>query len=152
LTSCQVGQTLEHNLTESSSAVEVLILGESVDMTLLQTLNTVVSNPKNYVDQKVTIKGKIDKVCKKKGCWADMVTGDDSLRIKVADDVIVIPLYKIGRYAYATGVLKRYEMSLKESIAHKKHMAKDAGEVFDPDSVSSPLSFYQLETDAIKIL
>jgi len=90
VTACQVKHSSELNLMESSSVGDVLTLGEPVDMSLLQPLAVVISNPNAYVDQRVTMKGKIDKVCKKKGCWADIVSGNDTLRIKVSDDVIVI--------------------------------------------------------------
>jgi len=139
-------------ISQNQKATDVLSLGKPVDLSLLQPLVAITSKPDAYLEQRVTIKGKIDKACKKKGCWADIVSSDETLRIKVADDVIVIPLYKIGHDVYATGVLKRYAKSLKETIAHQKHIAEDAGEAFDPSTVTAPLTFYQLETDAIMIL
>ena len=140
-----------HNMPKSQGN-NVLALGNSVDMTLLTGLAAIMANPELYVDKSITVKGKIDKACKVKGCWADIVSGDEKLRIKVADDVIVIPLYTIGHDAYATGVLKRYDYSLKKTIAYLEHMAKDAGEAFDPASVTEPMSFYQLQADGIRIL
>ncbi len=135
-----------------AGSTDVLSLGQPVDMSLMHFMQELVENPDQFVGQKITLKGTIDKVCKKKGCWADIVSGDDKVRIKVTDDEIKIPLYKMGKEVYATGVLKRYDMSLKQTIAHKRHMAKDAGEAFDPSSVTAGETIYQLQADALEIL
>jgi hypothetical protein len=131
---------------------EELTFGEPVNMELIKSLDTLMSQPKDYVGKEVTIKGKIEKVCKKRGCWADFVADDKKLRVKVADGEIEIPLYTIGKDAYATGVLHSTELNKEQTIAYLKHMADDAGEDFDPSTVKQGITLYQLKSNSVKIL
>ncbi len=131
---------------------KTLVLGEAVDMSVYQPLTKVMAEPQQFIDKKITLKGKVTKVCKKRGCWADIVSGDKQLRIKVADGEIEIPIYTIGREALATGILKSQQLSKEQTIAYLEHMAKDAGETFDPATVTKGIILYQLKSDAVKIL
>ncbi len=138
-------------LTAASSAKE-LTLGEPVKMDLIKPLETLLAKPATYIGKEVTVKGKIEKVCKKRGCWADFVAEDKKLRVKVADGEIEIPLHAIGSVAYATGVLSSIEFTKEQTIAYLEHMAEDAGEKFDPSTVKQGMTLYQLKSDAVKIL
>ncbi len=139
-------------LSINSAQAKELLLGDPVNMGLYQPLEEISKQLESYTNQKITLKGQITKVCKKKGCWADIKSGDERIRIKVADDVIVIPIYTVGREAYATGTLKSKAMSKDETINYLKHMADDAGETFDPTSVKQGMTLYQLQAEAIRIL
>lgn len=140
------------NAEELTSTAEELTFGKPVDMDLMKPLDTLMNQPNDYIGKKVTIKGKIKKVCKKRGCWADFATDDKKLRVKVADGEIEIPLYTIGREAYATGILHSTELSKEQTIAYLKHMADDAGEDFDPSTVKQGITLYQLKSNSVKIL
>lgn len=131
---------------------EELIFGEPVKMDLVQPLETLMAKPEEFVGKEMTIKGKIEKVCKKRGCWADFVAGDKKLRVKVADGEIEIPLHTIGQDAYATGILHSQKLSKEQTVAYLKHMADDAGEEFDPKTVKNGITLYQLKSDSVKIL
>ena len=132
-------------------SAEELSFGEPVNMELIQPLEQIMAEPNNFVDKEVTIKGKIEKVCKKKGCWADFVADDKRLRVKVADGEIVIPMHTIGKEAYATGTLHATDLSKEQTIAYLQHMADDAGEKFDPSTIHQGITLYQLESDSVKI-
>lgn len=136
----------------SSVQAEEIILGEQVDMDLYQPLNKVLASPKQFANKEVTLKGKITKVCKKKGCWADITSDDALIRIKVIDDVIVIPIYAVGREAYATGKLSAKVLTKAETVSYLQHMAEDAGEPFDPSSVETGMTLYQLKAQAVRII
>lgn len=139
-------------LTFSSAQAKELLFGEPVDMEALESIKQLMAEPKKYTDKKVTIKGTVKKVCTVKGCWADFFADDTKLRVKVADGEIVIPIHAIGRKAYATGIFTAKELTKEKTIAYKKHMAKDAGEEFDPKSVTKGMTLYQLKSNAVKIL
>ncbi|MRX28458.1 DUF4920 domain-containing protein [Kangiella sp. HZ709] len=128
-----------------------LLLGDPVNMDLYQPLEEISKQLASYTNQQITLKGQITKVCKKKGCWADIKSGDEQIRIKVTDDVIVIPIYTVGREAYATGTLKSKVMSKEETINYLQHMADDAGETFAPANVKQGMTLYQLQAEAIRI-
>lgn len=139
-------------LVTSSLTAKELELGEPVKMELEQPIETLLANPQQYVDQEVTIKGTIGKVCKKRGCWADFKAKNSELRVKVADGEIEIPLHAIGSDAYATGVLTSKQLTKEQTIAYLKHMADDAGEAFDESGVKQGIILYQLKSNAVKIL
>lgn len=138
-------------LVPSSYAKEIL-LGEAVKEQKPLSVKEILKQPEKYNDKEITIEGKIVKVCKVRGCWADFSSGDSQLRVKVKDGVIEIPLYAIGKKAYASGTLKTFTMSKEQTIAYLEHMAKDAGEEFDPKTVTAGMVRYQLQSNAIKIL
>lgn len=140
--------TSKSQITKSDS----LQLGEAVDMNALVDFETVMQSPDDFVGKTITLKGKVDKVCKKKGCWADITSGNEKLRVKVKDDEIVIPLYTLGSDAYATGVLAARKFDMEQTLEYLQHMADDADEEFDPSSVTEPLTFYQLNSKAVTIL
>lgn len=136
----------------ANSVAEELTFGEPVNMEVIKPLNEIMNKPDNYIGKEVTIKGTIKKVCKKRGCWADFVADDKKLRVKVADGEIEIPLYTIGKDAYATGTLHSKELSKEQTIAYLKHMADDAGEEFEPSTVKQGITLYQLKSNSVKIL
>ncbi|WP_251359302.1 DUF4920 domain-containing protein [Kangiella sp. TOML190] len=129
-----------------------IMLGDKVDMQQQQPLVAVMADPSKYQDQTITLQGKIIKVCKKKGCWADIATDNANIRIKVPDDEIVIPIYAVGRQAYATGVLSAKTLNKAQTISYLEHMANDAGEAFDPETVTEGMILYQLNAKAVQIL
>ena len=139
-------------LMTGSLIAKELELGDPVNMDLEQPIQSLLANPQQFVGQKVTIKGNIGKVCKKRGCWADFKAGDNTLRVKVADGEIEIPLHTIGSDAYATGTLSAKTLTKEQTIAYLKHMAEDAGEKFNADSVQQGMTLYQLDSNAVKIL
>jgi len=129
-----------------------LTLGEPVKMDLVESMETLLAQPETYIGKEITVKGKIGKVCKKRGCWADFVVGDKKLRVKVEDGEIEIPLSAIGSDAYATGVLSSIEFTKEQTIAYLEHMAEDAGEKFNPNTVEQGMTLYQLQSGSLKIL
>ncbi len=136
----------------SSVQAKEIILGEQVNMDLYQPLNAVLASPSEFINKEITLKGKITKVCKKKGCWADITSDDGLIRIKVIDGVIVIPIYAVGREAYATGKLSAKVLTKEETMSFLQHMAEDAGESFDPSSVEAGMTLYQLKAQSVRIL
>lgn len=139
-------------LTFSSVQAKELLLGEAVDMGALKSIKQLMAEPEKYSDKKVTIKGTIKKVCTVKGCWADFFADDTKLRVKVKDGKVVIPIHAIDREAYATGIFTAKKLNKEKTIAYKKHMAEDAGEEFDPKSVTKGMILYQLKSNAVKVL
>lgn len=138
--------------TVSSVFAKEILLGEQLGTEEPLSVEVVLKTPKKYTDKQITIQGDIVKVCKKRGCWADFSSGNKQLRVKVKDGEIEIPLYAIGRKAYASGTLKAIQMDKEQTIAYLEHMAKDAGEQFDAKSITKGMILYQLKSNAIKIL
>jgi hypothetical protein len=109
-------------------------------------ISVLLEDADDYVDQVVRVAGVVTAVCEKAGCWMTLATagGDDEVRIKVNDGVIVFPPEAKGRHAIAEGRFVKIEMTLDETIAYKQHHAEEQGEEFDPASVTEPMVFYQI--------
>lgn len=70
--------------------------------------------------------GRVGKVCQKQGCWLQLIDGEHMARVMTNHD-FVVPKDLSGN-AVVSGKLERIEISEAEA----KHMAEDAGKVFDP--------------------
>lgn len=117
-------------------------------LTLKQALpaGVVASAPEKYVGQTVQVKGKVVEVCQKMGCWmnlADPATGK-MIRIKVKDGEIVFPKESVGKMAIAEGKMVKIELSREQLIARMKHEAEENGKPFDPATVTSGTTIYQI--------
>jgi hypothetical protein len=109
-------------------------------------LSEILSSPDKYVGKTVKVEGIITDVCAKRGCWM-AIAGDkefQSIRFKVDDGVIVIPIEAKGKKAIAEGTFTKIEMTKEQAIEHAKHLAEEQKRPFDPASVIGPTVTYQL--------
>ena len=136
-----------------SAAAKELTFGTGADMSRLESIETLLAKPAAFADKAVTVKGEVKAVCHKKGCWMTIATEKDhkTLRVKVKDGDMVFPVSAKGRTAYATGTLKGKTLNKEQTIAHLAHMAKDGKESFDPSSVTSGMTIYQLVPTGVTI-
>jgi len=65
---------------------------------------------------------------------------------------MVFPLSSKGKIAFATGQLTGMELSKEKAINYLQHMADEAKEEFDPSSVKSGLTIYQLVPIGVTIV
>jgi hypothetical protein len=143
-------------------SILALALGASAEtklgkpLTLKQTLpvSQVAGSPETYAGRTVQVQGKVAEVCHKMGCWMSLVDSETgkSIRIKVNDGEIVFPKAAVGKTAIAEGKLVKIELSKEQAVARAKHEAEEQGRKFDPDSVRSGATVYQIEgTGAVLI-
>ncbi|KAA0256098.1 MAG: DUF4920 domain-containing protein [Acidobacteria bacterium] len=121
--------------------------GKGVTLKETTKISDIYANPDKYVGKAVKVEGTITDVCSKRGCW--MLIGSDkefqTIRFKVEDGVIVIPMEAKGKKGVAEGTLKKIEMTKEEAIAYDKHIAEENGRTFDPKSVTGPRVLFQLQ-------
>ena len=105
------------------------------------------SNPEEYIDKTVKVVGLVNDVCPMRGCWVEIIEKQTSerIRVKVQDNVVIFPAEAVGQEIIAEGVLRHYEMSKDQATRWLAHLAEEKNEVFDPSTVSGPMSFYQIE-------
>jgi hypothetical protein len=141
-------------LLSAMTLAEPLHFGPPIKPELSVAVDQVIAHPDRYLGQEITIEGIVDSVCSKRGCWMQILTSDVSgtLRVKVKDGVMVFPISARGRTALVTGTLTALELSLEQNRGYQAHMAADAGEQFDPDSVQTPATLYQLNPAGVTIL
>ena len=110
--------------------------------------------PAAYVGKTIQVKGKITEVCQMMGCWmnlADPETGK-LLKIKVNDGDIVFPKDSIGKLAIAEGKLVKIELTREQAVEKAKHEAEEQGRKFNPASVKSGATIYQIQGTGALIL
>jgi hypothetical protein len=110
-------------------------------------VSELLASPDKYVGKTVKVEGLITDVCAKRGCWM-VIAGDkefESIRFKVDDGVIVIPMEAKGKKAVAEGTFTKIEMTKEQAIEQAKHHAEEQKKPFDPASVTGPTVVYQLK-------
>ncbi|NKF49132.1 DUF4920 domain-containing protein [Shewanella sp. WXL01] len=127
--------------------------GSGVNQDLLVPVSTLMADPESYLENPVTIEGTIVGVCEHRGCWMTIASDKrfESLRIKVKDGEMVFPLTARGKKALATGKLQALRYNLEQTKEIKAYYAKEAGEEFDPASVTEPMTMYQLVPTGVSI-
>lgn len=121
--------------------------GDGLTETAEIRIGHLLSNPGDYVDKAVKVVGLVNDVCPMRGCWVEIIEQQTSerIRFKVQDNVVIFPVEAVGQEIIAEGILRRYEMSKDQATRWLAHLAEEKNEVFDPSTVSGPMSFYQIE-------
>jgi hypothetical protein len=114
--------------------------GKGVTLKETTKISEIYANPDKYVGKLLRVEGTITDVCSKRGCWMLIASDKEfqTLRFKVEDGVIVIPMEAKGKPAIAEGTVRKIEMTKDEAVAYDKHVAEENGRTFDPKSVTGP--------------
>jgi hypothetical protein len=121
--------------------------GKALTLKQPSPIAEVTANPENFEGKTVQVKGKISEVCEMMGCWMLIVDADTgkSIKVKVKDGEIVFPKDAIGKTAVAEGKLVKISLTKEQAIAQAKHEAEEQGRSFNPDSVTGPVTIYQIQ-------
>ena len=103
--------------------------GKKISLTKNISIDTILNNPDNYIDQEVLVFGKIVDVCPMRGCWIDIKenNSDQIIKVKVKDGNIVFPISAINYDAKVEGVVKKIVYSEEQAINWKIHLAAEKG-------------------------
>ena len=128
-------------------------LGRPLTQKETLTLAAIFEQPGSFVGKTVQVKGKVTEVCQMAGCWMNL-TDDQGhlLRIKVQDGDIVFPKESVGKSAIAEGKLERYELTRDQVVQQAEHEAEESGRKFDPSSVKSGKTVYQIAGSGAVVL
>ena len=131
-----------------------LQLGKGITLKEITPLVELSANPERYAGRTVQVKGKITEVCEMMGYWMNLADpeGLPSIRVKVADGDIVFPKTSVGRMAIAEGKLERLRLNREQAVARARHEAEEQGRKFDPSSVKSGATIYQIQGTGAVIL
>jgi hypothetical protein len=141
-------------LSAASLLAAEVQLGKPLTLDKPSTVEQVTSNPEPLIGKTVQVKGKVTEVCQMMGCWMALVDPGKlaSLRVKVDDGVIVFPKESIGKMALAEGKLVKIELSKDQAIARARHEAEEQSRKFDPASIKSGTTIYQIQGSGAVIL
>ncbi len=95
------------------------------------------------VGKRLRVEGIVTGVCAKRGCWieigAEFKEGEEASEtvwFKVTDGEIVFPMSIMGSKVVGEGVLEELVDSIEEQRAEGAKHAAEAGEEFDPESIT----------------
>jgi len=122
-----------------------LKLGKPLAAETPVTLAALLSHSDDYVGKTVQVKGKIAEVCQEMGCWMDLVNDSgQKLRIRVNDGEIEFPRDSAGKTAIAEGKFTKVVLTREQAVEQAKENAAESGKKFDPSSIKSGATYYQI--------
>jgi hypothetical protein len=120
-------------------------LGQPLTAKESLTVAAVFAEPAPLIGKTVQVKGTVAEVCTMMGCWMNLADDQGhSLHIKVDEGVIVFPKDSVGKTAIAEGKLEKHDLTRDQVIAAAKEEAADTGRKFDPSTVKSGKTVYEL--------
>ncbi len=129
-----------------SQQVLAKTFGRGLSLEKPMAVSTLLDSGDAYVGKLVQVSGMIVDVCQARGCWM-YIAGDkpfEKIRIKVNDGEIVFPLEARGQNATVEGVVEKFELSREDVIERQRHHAQEQGKTFDPATVTSGETFFQI--------
>jgi hypothetical protein len=128
-------------------------LGKPLTLKQPMSIAQLMTSPDNWVGKTVQVKGKVSEVCQMAGCWMQLVDQEGkAVRIKVKDGEIVFPKEAIGKMALAEGKFAKMELTKEQAIARAKHEAEENGKSFNPESIKSGMTIYQIQGTGATLL
>ena len=121
--------------------------GKEITLKEKTSISSILINPEDFLDKTVLVEGEVLDVCSMMGCWIELkaeVEGE-KIKVKVKDGEIVFPQEAKGEMALVEGTVYKIELTQEEAIDYYKHQAEERGEEFDPESVTGPVTFYQIK-------
>jgi multidrug efflux pump subunit AcrA (membrane-fusion protein) len=129
-------------------------LGKPLALKQQIAIDRLVATPDKYVGKVVQVKGSVRDVCQHMGCWmelADPASGK-GIRIKVEEGQIVFPPEAVGKMAIAEGKMAKLVLTKEQAIAQAQHEAEMNKRKFDPASITSGTTVYQIQGTGAIIL
>lgn len=122
------------------------VYGEGVSAADTVLVSTLLADPDAYVGQTIRVQGTAVAVCAHRGCWVNVASDveGETVRVKVKDGVIVFPPELVGDVIIAEGVWTANELDLETTRKVCEAEANKEGKAFDPESVTTCMTLYQL--------
>ena len=112
-------------------AAEETKLGAGVALKESTPITALLERPEEFVGKTVRVDGVATAVCEHMGCWMAVAREDDAagatVRLKVADGVIVFPVSAKGKKVSAEGVFEAVGEDAESKEAAGEHAKHDAG-------------------------
>lgn len=121
--------------------------GKEISLTEKTSISKILAQPEEYVGKTVLVEGEILEVCAMAGCWMELKsdTENQKVKIKVKDGDIVFPLEAKGKSALVEGTVYQIDLTKEEAIEYYKHVAAEQGTEFDAETVTRPITLYQIK-------
>src|SRR5215218_7155081 len=121
-------------------------LGRPFTLTQATPVGELMTNPAAHVGKTVQVSGKVTETCEQMGCWMNLSDSKSnrSVRIKVNDGEMAFPKSAVGKIAVAEGRMMKLEFTREQAMSAARHEAEEQGRRFDPSSVKSGRTIYQI--------
>ncbi len=121
--------------------------GKKIKLKEKTKISSILEKPKEFVGKKVLVEGTVVGVCPKRGCWIELASDKQfqKIKVKVNDGEIVFPLEEKGKNALVEGEVYEIKMTKEQAIERAKHEAEEHNKEFDPNSVTGPVTYYQIK-------
>ena len=141
------GKLPEPTGPEAKAAPKGTLYGKELSDAKPMKISEVVARVDELEGKQVKVEGLVTGVCAKRGCWFKMASDKEfqSMQFKVTDGVIIFPMSAKGKYAVAEGTVEKMVLSLEATQKYLAHKAEEAGEEFDPKSVTEPMTIIRLQ-------
>ncbi len=121
--------------------------GKGVSLKENTKVSDILESPEEFVGKKVRVEGTVVDVCSKRGCWIEISSDKEfqKIKVKVNDGEIVFPMELKGKTAVVEGEVYEIKLSKEDAQKHAEHEAEEYGKKFDPESVTGPVTLYQIK-------
>jgi hypothetical protein len=129
-------------------------LGQPLTLKQPMPVSQAVAEAESLVGKTVQVRGKVTEVCQMMGCWMQLVdsaTGK-AIRIKVNDGEIVFPKDSPSKMVIAEGTMKKIVLTKQQAAASDRHEAEEQWRKFDPATVTTGRTIYQIQGTGAVIL
>lgn len=142
-------QPTEADKTAAIPSGSYLKRGAPVGKAKKVSLDKVMKDPAKYAGQTVRVEGVIVRSCKTEGCWAELAPKADgkSVRVKMKDHALFIPLQSAGAKARAEGVFTVKTLT-KEMV---DHMIEEDGAKFPNRNADGTVTEVSFEATGIEL-
>lgn len=130
------------------------VYGKGVHSENKVAVSELLARPDEHVGQTVRVEGIAVAVCKHRGCWVEIASDveGETVRVKVEDGEIVFPPELLGSTLAAEGVWTANKLDMDTTKRLCEHRAQEAGEDFDPESVTECMTLYQISGTGAMVL
>jgi cytochrome c-type biogenesis protein CcmE len=111
------------------------------------TIASLVAKTDDLAGKKIRLTGKVEAVCKHKGCWMIVADGEKKVRVKFRDYGFFVPKDCEGRDVVLEGT---FSVS-KTSVAELKHLLEDEGKTEEAAKVTEPELEMKVMADGVAL-
>ena len=123
--------------------------GEVVNRKSLLDIRQVLLKSNSYAGKEISVQGTVEKVCLKKGCWLNLKSEKDTVRVTFKDYGIFVPSSFLGKDVVLRGVFDIKE----ETVARQKHLLEDEGRSKrEIAKITKPQKIYSFVSSGIELL
>mgnify|MGYP001436389519 CR=1 FL=1 len=123
--------------------------GEKFEVKNAVEIEKILQTEARFRGKQVVVKGIVDKLCVKKGCWLNLGKSGQVVRVTFKNYGIFVPSSFMGKSVALQGIFNVKE----ESVERRKHLLEDEGRPrAEIDSITKPKKVFSIVASGIRII